>query len=919
MKTAKDNGLQLTLFVGGNLQIGNESGKMDSVRAYISGNKVYVRADHPVYTADQLMHHEAGHAKIARGEIDPQSVRDRIDREYSQEHTDYLSEIYAEAYEGTDLSADEIWEEVICDSLGDMNIFRDVDGLANTAGVLLNEVKESTEAETQIARGPPAEDTNVPAKMSRDSGYKKVGRQVWRQIQRERMSRYGSHFDTMPRMDTFYAHDMLFVIENFDESSFGVVERIDPATQLEKANIVLEVMRDGSIEYASEYRRRVENLRRWQRQHARNSVHAENTGTGGKNAGASARHGSTRNGGAAAGKGSGTDKVKPKNSQDPYRQRPPAEDTNVGGKMSRDLNKQQKSFFRHFDGKILVTDSLTMSGLEKKIVASAIKTGYAVLDEDAVGGYVRSSDGKNNYVYTFIVEGAHVRVTDVLDYELDADAIEIIERRTANGAPKTGNRSDRGNGSSRLEERNSLQSGAIASQARTSGGNEAVSEEKRGGDTQRNIGRGTSDRANGGTDGTEAAAEKPKRSIKELSDRLDYLTKQLKTANLSKEQKTKIRREQNAIRKELKERIVPYGADGPGKMSWDKLIGREFPTYNISHSDANELATRWAHQNDVQAGDQKLFSYHGSWYLVEAFENADMGYQIVEKLTKQQYNAYVKEKRENGNVSGVQEDLSKLSELDRERERAGGRKRSADLAQTGQRGKDFEVRTVGKEQNEGRQTAGDGSRDLQSSRASIEDARLEFENSRVLQLSVRIQRLDAARKKAPKGSEKRKALNKEIRALREELSARMSGSTTGKASRELESLEELRQQNVALQKQVEYWKGQTKRTTRETATLRQADIDKLARRIVKDYSSTLKAEDIVDPLKKLGEYILRDGDGRNELTWPAVKEQAVNIARDIAQNATTLRDDTWREYSDLRQYLRTTDIIQFLILPFSAV
>lgn len=147
----------------------------------------------------------------------------------------------------------------------------------------------------------------------------------------------------------------------------------------------------------------------------------------------------------------------------------------------------------------------------------------------------------------------------------------------------------------------------------------------------------------------------------------------------------------------------------------------------------------------------------------------------------------------------------------------------------------------------------------------------------------------------------------------------MSGSTTGKASRELESLEELRQQNVALQKQVEYWKGQTKRTTRETATLRQADIDKLARRIVKDYSSTLKAEDIVDPLKKLGEYILRDGDGRNELTWPAVKEQAVNIARDIAQNATTLRDDTWREYSDLRQYLRTTDIIQFLILSFSAL
>lgn len=453
MKTAKDNGLQLTLFVGGNLQIGNESGKMDSVRAYISGKNVYVRADHPVYTADQLMRHEAGHAKIARGEIDPDTVRERIDREYGQEHMGYLSEIYAEAYEGTGLSADAIWEEVICDSLGDMNIFRDVDGLANTAGVLLNEVKESAEAETQAARGPPAKDTNVPGKMSREN-----------------------------------------------------------------------------------------------------------------------------------------------------------------------------------------------------------------------------------------------------------------------------------------------------------------------------------------------------------------------------------------------------------------LLGKTFPPYNVSHSDANEQATRWAHREDIQPGDQKLSWYRGSWYLIEAFADADLGYQIVEKLTLRQYNAYVKEKRENGNVSGVQEDLSRLSELDRERERAGGRKRSADPAQTEQRGENLEVRAVGEKQNEGRETAGDRSGDLQSSRTGIE-------------------------------------------------------GVSGKASSELESMEELRKQNLELQKQVEYWKGQTKRTTRETATLRQEDIDKLARRIVKDYSSTMKAEDIAAPLKQLGEYILRDGDGRNELTWPAVKEQAVDIARGVVQSAKALRDDVWREYSDLRQYLRTTDIV----------
>jgi len=58
---------------------------------------------------------------------------------------------------------------------------------------------------------------------------------------------------------------------------------------------------------------------------------------------------------------------------------------------------------------------------------------------------------------------------------------------------------------------------------------------------------------------------------------LNYLTKRLKTANLSKEQKTKIRREQNAIRKELRERIVPYGAEASSVK-----LGREFPAINTS-------------------------------------------------------------------------------------------------------------------------------------------------------------------------------------------------------------------------------------------------------------------------------------------------------------------------------------------------
>lgn len=234
------------------------------------------------------------------------------------------------------------------------------------------------------------------------------------------MSRYGSHFDTMPRMDTFYAHDMLFVLENFDESSFGVVERINPARQLEKANIILEVMKDGSIDYASEYRRRVENLRRWQRRNARNSVYAKNTGTGGKNAGASAQHGNTRNGGAATGKGRGADEVKPKRS---------TTDTNDGGKMSQEAN----TFLRHFTGEIKAEEFLYLSNVEKATIGSSVKSRKTYLSDNAKTGLVWAHDSTNTHAYLYECnEDDSITVTDILDATRDIAIIERITERMQN-------------------------------------------------------------------------------------------------------------------------------------------------------------------------------------------------------------------------------------------------------------------------------------------------------------------------------------------------------------------------------------------------------------------------------------------------------------------------------------------------------
>lgn len=82
-----------------------------------------------------------------------------------------------------------------------------------------------------------------------------------------------------------------------------------------------------------------------------------------------------------------------------------------------------------------------------------------------------------------------------------------------------------------------------------------------------------------------------------------------------------------------------------------------------------------------------------------------------------------------------------------------------------------------------------------------------------------------------------------------------------KFSQQLPGLDEPSAENEALRNEVEYWKGQTKLTNPEERTVRRGDIDKLAKRLIKSYGSTLKAEDISGELAELGDYIVRNGVG----------------------------------------------------------
>ena len=163
---AKERGLRVTFFAGNNLTFRDKSGKTFQVRGYVSGDRVFIRADHPEFTSYQIMRHEAGHDMIAKGEVDLNEVRTRIDKTFTGGEVGSLCMAYADAYAGTEMTAQEIWEEVVCDSLGDMNIFADSE-IGDASAFLLAHIKVESETVAQEnSRAPPSGTGPVREKFS---------------------------------------------------------------------------------------------------------------------------------------------------------------------------------------------------------------------------------------------------------------------------------------------------------------------------------------------------------------------------------------------------------------------------------------------------------------------------------------------------------------------------------------------------------------------------------------------------------------------------------------------------------------------------------------------------------------------------------------------------------------------------------
>ena len=149
-KEAAKRGKRIT-FVSGNMTVNNQR-----VRGVITGDRIFVQVDHARFTSEQITRHELGHDMIDVGEVDVDAVKDKLAEKYTPQQLDEIAEMYIAAYRDSDMTADEAWDEMICDSLGDMNIF--AGALSETAeryGGFLKDVKTQAEETRKEARGPP--------------------------------------------------------------------------------------------------------------------------------------------------------------------------------------------------------------------------------------------------------------------------------------------------------------------------------------------------------------------------------------------------------------------------------------------------------------------------------------------------------------------------------------------------------------------------------------------------------------------------------------------------------------------------------------------------------------------------------------------------------------------------------------------
>lgn len=127
-----------------------------------------------------------------------------------------------------------------------------------------------------------------------------------------------------------------------------------------------------------------------------------------------------------------------------------------------------------------------------------------------------------------------------------------------------------------------------------------------------------------------------------------------------------------------------------------------------------------------------------------------------------------------------------------------------------------------------------------------------------------------------------------------------------KGTENAQEIAALKRENETLRERVDYWKGQTKRS--DGVRTDSKSVEKAAKELTRRYGAEIDSGEIAGDLASLYDYIARGGDETGELTYTEARSRADAIAQRIAESAIAKDDEVYREYSELRKYLKDTKI-----------
>ena len=985
---AESRGLEVTFFGGGNLSIRREDGGIASARAaYVDGNRLYVRADHPEFTAEQLTRHEVGHDMLEKGEIDRDKTMARARQLLGDRRFQESIDQYEAAYRESGLTPEEVRDEVICDSLGRMNIFHGISGMEETAQNILDASFVATEEQKQAngTRGPP--DGNV--KLSRDMN------------ERNRALRKGEMVNEFRDKINWPNYYRKILSEEYNPDYYEDGETA--YMKLDNSLLTLQMQRNG--EWSVIDMKEVKTLGHTSTEQGRGEGTPENGGAqisrkreDDSHRNAVGRAGTSdpigkssgqRSNSAGNGKSGAADHAKTHSVKTKFSMETPVEET-------KDLmalhNVSEQGLLGAIDLGGLPSPSIAITKSEMG------HTKYGpislVFSKDTIDPQLFRS----NKVYG---SDAWTPTAPAVEYPVNSKKLTAVEQEFHKLAKNTdvaggifGNSSsirgmgvDNVSGKSKAElakalaQTDTIRAAYLADQGMTLEpvkqtkvwdryGNNSLQSfvdqvgSQRLAEMMTALELGENSQTALGQDAETLDGilrDYYKQSGEAMLQRM-AVRKKWTAQEIKEQRQSRIDRAMENVTTFAKEDFIRhawemYQDGGATKGEIDRLATSDALREAVNDSDVEAWVTQKldgllgepgiynGKDRYTASGNTRTFKQTHYDYTLENIVKAMKENQQAKgegiwgasagslmAVATPEYGSIDEIRADKGRIrSASEEEYNRIKDQLREQIDQvilGIRKTNRAMTDNqfeeidhigsalidGAKGKQTPA-AIRKAFQEYGYTVGDNLiAPIQQLYKAAADTPTEYFEAKP-QRAVGFDEVLAAVVPDNASEKLVEALGeKGVRVIPYEAGndtdriQKVNSVEGAKFSQDLPELENLRKENKRLQAQVESWKGQLKRTTPENRTVRQKDVDKLAKRLISAYDSTLDTAEVSADLKKLGEYIVRGGDGKNELTWDAVHDSALTIGRKLVENALAADDSAYKAYTELRKYLRDTKI-----------